>query len=469
MIKNNLFFFTLLFSFNGWTAEQDLVVLDDIEVVGDNVSISRFEDPPLSAQLFLPMEIEQRRINAVQDLVDDIPNFHISSTGNRALNDVISIRGLTNTLVFGSAPISIYVDDVPFGDPVAFANHLYGVERIEVFRGPQSTLFGKNSYGGSLNVTNSSPGEKLQGNFSVAGGDFDNRTVNGTFSGPLVQNQLAFSIAGAYSKRDGFLKNTFLNNRPDDREYTGGRGSLLWTPSNAWKISLSGSVDNFDDGAVRVVPLSAESFTVRSNHRGETKQFIDTESLKIHYLAKAFEVLSVTARRNWILDPRTHDIDLTPIPFVQTRENEEAEQWSQEFRIQSPDNFSQWDWRLGVFGLFSEHKSNNMLTVFGNSEKTQDIIDENSYAGFANINYKGIENTELNVGLRVDYVESRTDRQRQGVLLGPIPVGLAKQQNSFFFISPKFGFSHTPLPQVSLYGSTQLNWHLNREDFPLQI
>ena len=453
---NYVFRVALLFPLSAWTAENGFVVLEDIQVIGDNVSIDRFEDPPLSAQLFLPQEIKQRRINAVQDLTDDIPNFHISSAGSTGINDIVSIRGLTNTLVFGNSPVSIYVDDVPFGDPITFANYLYGVESIEVFKGPQSSLFGQNSYGGSFNVTNRSPGEKLQSHFSLEGGNFDYRAVNGTISGPLVQNQVSFSLAGAYSKRDGFLKNTFLNIRPDKQEYTGGRSSLIWTPLNAWKISFSASVDNFNDGAIQVVPLDGEHFKVQSNVSGKTKQFIDTESLKIHYLANTFEILSVTARRNWKLDPRTHDFDLSPAPIVMTRQEEEVEQWSQEFRIQSPENFAQWDWRLGVFGLFSKGRSNNMLAVFANSEKTQDETDENSYAGFAYINYKGIKNTELNAGLRIDYVDSRIDRQRQGGLFGPVPAGLKKQQNSFFFISPKIGFSHLLLPQISLYGSTQL-------------
>ena len=210
------------------------------------------------------------------------------------------------------------------------------------------------------------------------------------------------------------------------------------------------------NGAVREVPLEGNPFKVQSNFHGKTKQFIDTGALKIRYLAKAFEVLSVTARRNWKLDPYKHDLDLTsaPIATIETREN--VEQWSQEFRIQSPDNLSQWDWRIGFFGLFSKDNSINVLTLLDDSDTTKDKIDENSYAGLAYINYKGIENTELNVGLRLDYVESRIDRKRQDGPFGPIPAGLEKQQDSFFFVSLKIGFSHTPLPQVSLYGSTQL-------------
>jgi len=446
----------MLAPINAWPAEQNTVVLDNMEVLGDNVSINRFEDPPFSAQLFLREEIEERRIKAVQDLTDDIPNFHISNAGSRGINDIVSIRGLTNTLVFGNASVSIYVDDVPFGDPFTFANRLYGVESIEVFRGPQATLFGKNSYGGAFNVTNRRPGDKLQGVFSVEGGNFDYRAINGTISGPIVHNQLSFSLAGAYTKRDGFLKNTFLHTQPDNQEYTGGRGSLLWSPAKAWNISFSASVDNFDDGAGRVVPLDGEPFTVQSNLSGETKQFIDTEALKIHYLAQAFEVLSITARRNWKLDPRISDLDLTPAPIAKIETRQNVQQWSQEFRIQSLDHPGEWDWRMGIFGLFSKDKSNNVLTLFGDSEATHDKIDENSYAGFGYINYKGFENTELNFGLRMDYVQSGIDRKRQGESFGPIPAGLEKQQASFFFISPKLGFSHTPLPQVSLYGSTQL-------------
>ncbi len=464
---NYVLWITVQIPLNAWAADQDPVVLDAMEVVGDNASINRFEDPPLSAQIFLRREIEERHIKAVQDLMDDIPNFHVSSAGSRGPNNIFSIRGLTNTLVFGNAPISIYVDDVPFGDPFTFANHLYGVESIEVFRGPQSTLFGKNSYGGAFNITNRRPGEELQGELSVAGGNFDDRAVNGYFSGPLVQNQLAFSLAGAYSKRDGFLNNTFLHIRADNREYTGGRGSLIWTPSNAWHISFSGSLNNFDDGAGRIVPVDGEPFTIQSNLPGETKQFIDTEALRIRYLARAFVVLSVTARRNWKLDPRIIDLDLTPASIAQIETRENVRQWSQEVRIQSPEHPGEWDWRIGVFGLFSEDKSSNVLTLFGGSEATQDKIDENSYAGFGFINYRGFANTELNFGLRMDYVYSRIDRKRQGGPFGPIPAGLEKQQDSFFLSVRNLALTIGLCPRYRCMA--QPSWLLNRADSPPRI
>jgi hypothetical protein len=126
-------------------------------------------------------------------------------------------------------------------------------------------------------------------------------------------------------------------------------------------------------------------------------------------------------------------LDFTPAPIAKNETRENIEQWSQEFRIQSPDNLGEWDWRLGVFGLFSEDKNNNVLTIFSDSETKQDKINENSYAGFGYINYKGFANTELNTGIRVDYVESRIERMRQGGPFGPIPAGLEKQQDSFFF------------------------------------
>ena len=111
MLTNNqfncVFWVTMLAPINAWPAEQNTVVLDNMEVSGDNVSIDRFEDPPISAQLFLRRDVEERRVKAVQDLTDDIPNFHISSAGSRGINAIVSIRGLTNTLVFGNAPISI--------------------------------------------------------------------------------------------------------------------------------------------------------------------------------------------------------------------------------------------------------------------------------------------------------------------------------------------------------------------------
>ncbi len=464
---NCLFWVNMLTTLCTWAGEQNPVTLEDMLILGDHISVDRFEEPPLSAQLFLSREIEERRVKSVRDLMDDIPNFHVSSGSGTSFRDIISFRGLTNTLVFGNSPVSIYVDDVPFGDPVTFANHLYGVERIEVFRGPQSALYGKNSYGGALNVISHRPGDELQSTFSVEGGNIDYRKLNGIISGPLVQDRLSFSLAGAYSKRDGFLKNTFLDTRPDNQEYTGGRGFLIWTPSDAWNIKFTGSVDNFNNNAVREVPLDGEPFTVQSDLHGKTKQIIDTQSLKIRYIDKAFEVLSVTARRNWKLNPFEHDLDLTsaPIGRIETREN--VEQLSQEFRIQSTDTLAEWDWRIGVFGLFNDDNISNVLTLLNNSDISKDKVDENSYAGFAYINYKGFENTELNVGVRMDYVESSIDRTRQGELFDSIPSGLEKQQNSFFLSARKLALAIRCCHKH--HCMVQLNWLLNRADSPPRI
>ncbi len=140
--------------------EEDRVELDTLTVIETAQPPQIFFDQPNSVTVLRRQEIEERGFTEVQDVVDTVPNLNIMDSGQGSFLDVVGIRGLINTPFFSGPSTLIYVDDVPYGGTFSYANQIFGIDSVEVFRGPQGALFGKNSYAGVINVTSRQPSEE---------------------------------------------------------------------------------------------------------------------------------------------------------------------------------------------------------------------------------------------------------------------------------------------------------------------
>lgn len=160
-MKNHYFFCLLIGCIPVFAQDKEAVHLDDMLIYDRIWPGINPEKTPSSVNLYRLEEIAERDIRSIQDVTDDVPNFNLMDSGSRSYFDMISVRGLTNTPLFSGPSVIFYVDDVPYAHPATYANRLYGVESIEVFRGPQGTLFGKNSYGGVFNVKTLRPTNEI--------------------------------------------------------------------------------------------------------------------------------------------------------------------------------------------------------------------------------------------------------------------------------------------------------------------
>lgn len=271
----------------------------------------------------------------------------------------------------------------------------------------------------------------------------------------MIKDQLYFSLGGAYTRRDGFLKNSFLGTRPDDQEHTSGRVSLTWKPSTRWDISLGGTIDDFNDGTPRFVPLGGDPFKVNSDLKGKQEQNADSQALRIAYAGDGYEVLSVSSRRNWELNPLLLDADLTPVPFLAMRFKQDQYQYSQEFRIRSKKINTDWDWSAGVFASTGKINQKRLLTILEVFEdNTRARFEEDNYALFGQLSYNALNNIRLHAGLRFDYVDKRFKRNRQDPFLGAIP--RLKDHDDYFYVSPKLGIDYQLSDKVLFYANTSL-------------
>jgi iron complex outermembrane receptor protein len=178
-------------------------------------------------------------VNRLKELV---PTVQLYSSNPR--NTTLNVRGLGSTFGLtndGIDPgVGFYVDGVYYARPAATALDFIDVERIEVLRGPQGTLFGKNTTAGAFNVTTKKPSFIPGANFEVSYGNYGYIQAKSSITGALVKNKLAARLSFSGTQRDGVLYNVATQQNVNDLNNIGFRGQLLYTPSNKVSITLIG-------------------------------------------------------------------------------------------------------------------------------------------------------------------------------------------------------------------------------------
>jgi len=188
---------------------------DGAETVDDNVIIvtatrraQDVQDIPIAVTAVSPVQLEQQGVVNVQNIGSVSPSFSTSNAQTASGTVVLRIRGVgttSNNIGFESA-VGIFVDGAYQSRPGVALGEFVDVERVEVLRGPQGTLFGRNTSAGALNITNKRPDLNEFGGFvNATYGNFDHISVQGAINAPIIEDTLAFRLTGAYRKRDGFV------------------------------------------------------------------------------------------------------------------------------------------------------------------------------------------------------------------------------------------------------------------------
>lgn len=375
------------------------------------------QNVPISITAFTQEDIEDADITSLSDVAANTPNFSVFSGAgqNRSFLNY-SVRGLSNVNFFSSDTVGFYVDDVPIDTSLSTAFldlNLIDLERIEVLRGPQNTLYGRNTQAGAVNIITRQPTNVFEFNGVADYGRFNDTNIRTSVSGPIVEDQLFFRLSGSYASRDGFLENTFLDSDVDEQSGWTGRAQALWTPSEDWDISFNASVDDYDDGAVPFVLLDQpDPFQTERDFDGFNNLNTNTQSLRIAYNNPDFRITSITARR-FSQTEQSGDADATIFDIVRAGFQIDSTVWSQELRLQSPDNGQPLEWLAG--GYFESRNIENIdngftfgedaLSAF-NAPPGTDVVNsevETTIFGiFGQVSYQPIEPLTLKAGLRYE-------------------------------------------------------------------
>ncbi len=206
------------------------------------------QDVPIPMTAFSGQTLDVNRIEDTLDLQFNVPNLLFSRTNFTGSN--LQIRGIGNQVVAasGEPAIGIHVNEVPLTASRLFEQEFFDIERIEVLRGPQGTLFGRNATGGAFNIYTRKPTDEYEATGEVSAGNYKSARVKGAVNIPLTDS-LRTRVAGMYLRRDGFIENLNTGNDIDDRSLYGVRGSIIWELTD--NFSMDGMVSWFKENDKR--------------------------------------------------------------------------------------------------------------------------------------------------------------------------------------------------------------------------
>lgn len=410
------------------------------------------QDVPIPISIVGGPTIEQSgafNVNRVKEL---IPSVQLYSSNPR--NTGINIRGLGSPFGLtndGLDPgVGFYVDGVYYARPAAATLDFIDVEQIEVLRGPQGTLFGKNTTAGAFNITTRKASFTPGASFEVSYGNYGYIQAKASITGPLSK-KFAARVSFSGTQRDGVIENVATGQFINDINNIGGRAQLLYQPSNNTSITLSGDISQQrPNGYAQVVAgvvqtkradyrqfnaiIADLNYTLPSTNAFDRKIDQDTPwrsgndlggaSLNIDTKIGPGTLTSTTAYRYWNWDP-SNDRDFTGLQALAKSQNPaEHKNWSQEFRYAG--EFS--DRLSGVVGLFyidqdvkihGTEESGSAQWRFSQSStsalwqtpglfegfgiRTEASIQSVSAAAFANLDWKVTEGLHVLPGIRFNY------------------------------------------------------------------
>lgn len=287
----------------------------------------------------------------VEDISTLVPNLTYSETTTTRITQLV-VRGLSQSGGIGNDPnIGVYIDGVYIGRDSGFNSGLMDISSVEVLKGPQGTLFGRNSATGAINITTRKPNETPSLEVLGSVGNYGLRRVGVTANTPLSDTVFA-KISAMKSDRDGYLDNTF-GGTANTVDNTFVRGQLLIEPSMNFSATLSADYSK-DDGngnnyvtAAPTVPVNFDRITSIPDLGFEEQEQYGFSATLQYELAGGHQLTSITAHRT-IESAAFNDIDYSALELSTLADARDQSQFSQELRIQSPSNET-FEWVAGAY------------------------------------------------------------------------------------------------------------------------
>ena len=350
-------------------AETAVIELREISVVGVNHSEQPAQRVPASVSVFDGEQLQDAGMDDLGALAQRVPGLMLSAPNPRYT--AIGIRGLgsssANDGLDGS--VAVYLDGVYLGRQGMIPQDFVDIDRLEILRGPQATLYGKNATAGAINLTSRMPSFVNEGQGEVRMGQDGLRHYRASLSGPLVDEVLAARLSVYDLSRDGDIDNRFKGRQLGEQDRQGLRGQLLWTPNERFSARLIGEYAVQEESAV----LTASHLSATTRQRAA---FVGYQPLPVAPFARRVEqndgnsldtvqrgltlqldqqldneltLTSITGYRDWAYDSR-HDADSMALSVARSAVGLDHHQFSQELRL-AQSLGERFDYLLGVHYL----------------------------------------------------------------------------------------------------------------------
>ena len=388
-------------------------------------------DVPVVVNAFNAQEIQSAGIVRPQDFIALTPNMTMVQTQNQGTSFIV-VRGISQAR--NSEPsVAVLIDGVLMANPSQFNQELYDIESIEVLKGPQGALYGRNAIGGAVIIRTREPGDEIEGSLTAGYDSGPGYRARVSVGGPVGSSDTwKFQLSGSYLDTDGYINNPFRGEEADPFQDVSGRAKLIWEPNDSFRADLRAYVSQVDTQALYfniTEQVDDTSLPVRVNNAGENERDLQGVSLKLDFELGGGTLTSVTAYDN-LEELLTGDqFNFLPIPesvlFQFFGADQAQHQWldveavSQEIRYTSPAE-NRLRWILGAYAIQTDRfiSTGNVFDL-GTGEVPRvkreplplfapqftflaDSQDNLAWAVFGEMSYDVTDRVEASVALRYD-------------------------------------------------------------------
>lgn len=348
-------------------------------------------DVPITIQAFTGDTLKELGVRNTNDIGQFTPNVTITSPAGAGNQPVVTIRGigLNDYNTNNSGPNGIYVDEVYISAPSAQSFNMFDLERVEVLKGPQGTLYGRNTSGGAINFVTAKPSDTFSATAHLEYGSYDTVNFEGGIGGP-ISSTLSGRVAMTYNYSSGFVHNALYDRSENGANNVAARAQLLWQPDALTKVllSLRGArvsnrpqeyrhigtfdpnsgdlcpvADAFAGGCVGIFgyPTPEGYYEGKFNRRGKLRVDDAAASLRVDHDAGGIDLVSITAFE-YLKKKHPEDSDGNPFRILEVDFNTTSSTLSQEFRVsQTRDSYN---WVVGLYGLHEILRQDQGVAVF---------------------------------------------------------------------------------------------------------
>lgn len=468
--------------------------LEEILVTARRRSESALESP-LAVTAFNAQMIQDAGIQRVEDFIALTPNVTIA-TSQGIGTSFLSIRGITQVRN-GESPVATVVDGVLQFSAIQFRRELFDVDSIEVVKGPQGAIYGRNATGGAIIINTRRPTNEKYGYVQLGAGNGDEFSVQGSFGGPIVEDRWYGQVSANVLNRDGYLDNITRGEKADRFEDTTVRGRLIYEPSDTFSADFRAAVSRHKGRGIgfqfQGVDIAADGITasgfgtdtgpvdannvlpVRDNNVDTGERDMLDFTVKLDWetsLGSLVSTSSFTDIEDWS--------DSDQFPYTNARSSAalfgfdgtqtgffELSAFTQEFRLSSSGD-SNVQWEVGAYYLDWDRfvslstgtdtgqgiiRLERAPTTDARNPTTSFLADDNSnsaWAVFGSVDFRLTDQLDLLLALRYD----EEDRE-QNVSPLQFPAGVpgARNTTSFDKLQPKITFRYQPNDDMNLYAT----------------
>ena len=481
------------------TVAEDSGQLGDIVVTAQRRE-TRLQDTPISITAFTAQNMTDRGITNVRDLAAFTPNLTITPGGTGGGSSIQAfIRGVGQSdYLFPQDPgVGTYVDGVYLSRTIGGLMAIVDIDRVEILKGPQGTLFGRNTIGGAINITTTKPhlNGRIEGSIEGRVGSFDRREVRASLNVPLVEDRLGLNVGVGYIKADGYGRQILTGQEQGDEDKQVVRAALRWRPASGVTFDLSGDYSRQDQhwtastllglfpsttGAIerifnpRVAPLLNPKLGLPAGTVYDTRWI--TSDPRLSYgtdpTADSYHVGGVALNATWEVAPwialhsitawrafdshDAHDSDNSPYVIAAPNNRLGQHQWSEEVQAGGTTDDKRLTYLVGLYGAYEKAHADTVIKLLDGafaatgapplalSQRAQTGLESHSYAIFGEATYQLVPKLEITLGARYSYDRKRYDQLFTLIDTGALIIPQRVLENHWDAFTPKATLSWKP-------------------------